>query len=64
MKNLRKNMIGIPRVCLISYFQIKFRDTFGNENVFNNDFVMLSELIINGRLIDLMGFRYNKFTII
>ena len=39
-------------------------DTFRNENEFNNDFVMLSELIINGRLIDLMGFRYNKYTII
>ena len=39
-------------------------DTIRNENEFNDDFVMLSELIINGRLIDLMGFRYNKFTII
>ena len=59
MINLRKNMIGINLT-----FSNLLLDTFRNENEFNNDFVMLSELIINGRLIDLMGFRYNKYTII
>ena len=57
-------MIGIYPDSLISHFQFKLQDTFRNKNESNNDFVMLSELTINGRLIDLMGFRYNKFTII